>query len=72
MLRQFKTTVAAMAVGIVNTVKNANYVRRELGAGDPAPEFALPGSDGQTYRLRDLVGTSMVVLAWFPKAFTGG
>jgi len=29
------------------------------------------GSDGKTYSLADLKGKT-VVLAWFPKAFTGG
>lgn len=43
----------------------------ELKVGDPAPNFALPGSDGKTYRLSDYKGRA-VVLAWFPKAFTGG
>jgi peroxiredoxin Q/BCP len=43
----------------------------ELKPGDPAPEFALPGSDGRTHRLSDHAGRT-VVLAWFPKAFTGG
>jgi peroxiredoxin Q/BCP len=43
----------------------------ELKAGDPAPPFSLPGSDGKTHSLADLKGTT-VVLAWFPKAFTGG
>jgi peroxiredoxin Q/BCP len=43
----------------------------ELKAGDVAPDFSLPGSDGRTYRLRDLAG-HVVVVAWFPKAFTGG
>jgi peroxiredoxin Q/BCP len=43
----------------------------ELKRGDPAPDFTLPGSDGRTYRLKELAGTP-VVLAWFPKAFTGG
>jgi peroxiredoxin Q/BCP len=33
---------------------------------------SLPGSDGKTWRLADLVGKQAVVLAWFPKAFTGG
>jgi thioredoxin-dependent peroxiredoxin len=40
--------------------------------GDPAPRFALPGSDGRTHRLADHVGQRPVVLTWFPKAFTGG
>ena len=43
----------------------------ELKAGDAAPEFALAGTDGKTYRLSDLKGKT-VVLAWFPKAFTSG
>ena len=44
----------------------------ELKPGDPAPEFALQGSDGQTHKLSDHEGKRAVVLAWFPKAFTGG
>ena len=42
-----------------------------LGPGDAAPPFELPGSDGQTHLLADYRGKT-VVLAWFPKAFTGG
>jgi hypothetical protein len=42
-----------------------------LKAGDTAPAFSLPGSDGKTHRLADYKGKT-VVLAWFPKAFTGG
>ena len=49
----------------------ANSAQAELKAGDPAPEFELQGSDGKTYKLSDLKGTAVVV-AWFPKAFTGG
>jgi peroxiredoxin Q/BCP len=44
----------------------------ELKVGDMAPNFSLPGSDGKTYSLADFKGKSAVVLAWFPKAFTGG
>ena len=43
----------------------------DLKIGDPAPAFALPGSDGKVYKLSDYKG-KVVVLAWFPKAFTGG
>ena len=45
---------------------------KELAAGDPAPDFALQASDGKTYKLADFKGKKAVVLAWFPKAFTGG
>ena len=43
----------------------------ELKVGDQAPDFALVGSDGKTWKLSELRGKA-VVLAWFPKAFTGG
>jgi peroxiredoxin Q/BCP len=43
----------------------------ELKVGDPAPDFTLKASDGQTYALSKLRGKT-VVLAWFPKAFTAG
>jgi cytochrome oxidase Cu insertion factor (SCO1/SenC/PrrC family) len=42
-----------------------------LNVGDQAPAFKLPASDGKEYSLSDLKGKT-VVLAWFPKAFTGG
>jgi len=44
----------------------------DLKAGDVAPDFSLPGSDGKTYKLADFKGKKAVVVAWFPKAFTGG
>lgn len=40
--------------------------------GDDAPEFSLAGSDGKTYSLADFKGKQAVVIAWYPKAFTGG
>ncbi len=44
----------------------------ELKVGSKAPGFALPGSDGKTYKLADFGKKKVVVLAWYPKAFTGG
>ena len=43
-----------------------------VGVGDEAPNFKLQGSDGKTYSLSDFKGKKAVVIAWFPKAFTGG
>jgi len=43
----------------------------ELKVGDMAPAFSLQGSDGKVHKLSDYKGKT-VVLAWFPKAFTGG
>lgn len=44
----------------------------ELKPGDPAPPFSLKGSDGKTHSLEDHKGKQAVVIAWFPKAKTGG
>ena len=46
-----------------------------LAVGDTAPDFALEGTDGATWRLSELLGADgveAVVLAWFPKAYTRG
>jgi peroxiredoxin Q/BCP len=43
-----------------------------LKVGDMAPDFTLPGTDGKTHKLSDYRGKTAVVVAWFPKAFTGG
>jgi len=43
-----------------------------LEVGDMAPDFSLPASDGNSYRLSDYRGKQAVVLAWFPKAYTYG
>jgi hypothetical protein len=40
--------------------------------GELVPDVTLPGSDGKQHRLRDLAGERAFVIAWFPKAFTGG
>lgn len=44
----------------------------DLKPGDDAPEFEMVGSDGKTYKLSDFKGKSAVVVAWYPRAFTGG
>ena len=43
-----------------------------LSVGDMAPDFTLPGTDGADATLSSFKGKKNVVLAFFPKAFTGG
>lgn len=45
---------------------------KDLAVGDMAPNFSLQASDGKTYTLADYQGKQVVVLAWFPKAYTKG
>jgi peroxiredoxin Q/BCP len=65
-----KTLCLAGALGLALSCAAARAA--ELNVGDAAPEFSLAGSDGKTHRLSDYKGKQAVVLAWFPKAFTGG
>jgi peroxiredoxin Q/BCP len=59
--------LALASVAMVQTPADSG-----LKVGDSAPAFSLVGSDGKTYALADFAGKRAVVLAWFPKAFTGG
>ncbi|MDH7571365.1 MAG: peroxiredoxin [Armatimonadota bacterium] len=43
-----------------------------LKVGDPAPDFKLTASNGKEYTLKEFKGKSAVILAWYPKAMTGG
>jgi peroxiredoxin Q/BCP len=69
-MKHILQTFAALA-GVL-TMTNIQYQTDELKVGDPAPNFKLEASDGKTYQLSDFKGKQAVVLAWFPKAFTGG
>ena len=62
--------VGAAIVGFISTSVFAGS--NDLTIGDQAPAFELMGSDGETHSLADHYGERVVVLAWFPKAFTGG
>ena len=61
----------ALTAVFTSLLLGAPVLADELKVGDQAPDFSLPGSDGKTHSLADLKGQT-VVLAWFPKAFTGG
>jgi len=67
MRRGFEIVSLLTALLVFATVASA----QELKVGDQAPDFTLKASDGETYTLSKLRGKT-VVLAWFPKAFTGG
>jgi peroxiredoxin Q/BCP len=60
------------ALSLVTSSAMAQTPAVELKVGDQAPAFSAPGSDGKTHTLAESRGKQAVVLAWFPKAFTGG
>ena len=60
-----------VALGLAAAACASDGGKKELGPGDPAPAMSLKGSDGKTHSLADYRGKTVVV-AWFPKAFTGG
>jgi peroxiredoxin Q/BCP len=64
--------LGSLALVVVTELFGCGEVNVELRVGDQAPAFALQGSDGHSYSLADFRDKSAVVLAWFPKAFTGG
>jgi peroxiredoxin Q/BCP len=43
-----------------------------LLVGQAAPDFAMAASDGTTVRLSDFLGKRQVVLAFYPRDFSGG
>ena len=71
MKSMFKVGLAA-ALSLVSTTFGRAQEPVELKVGDMAPAFSAPGSDGKTHTLAESRGKQAVVLAWFPKAFTGG
>ncbi len=67
MIRKMLLGIAILGLGI-----GQQAMSEELKVGSEAPEFALKGSDGKTYKLSQFKGKKYVVVAWYPKALTGG
>ena len=69
-----KTLLICASVALLLSViaGRGNGAESAPKVGDKAPDFQLPGSDGKTYKLSDFRGKQAVVIAWYPKAFTGG
>ncbi len=66
------TGFAVLALALAAMAAAAAGGTKALDVGDMAPAFTLPGSDGKTYSLSEFQGKEAVVIAWFPKAITGG
>lgn len=62
----------SMVLAVLLALTWGQSLAADLKPGDMAPDFSLPGSDEKTYSLKQFKGKQVVVLAWYPKAFTGG
>ena len=62
--------IIAFVLAALN-ITNPTWAEDTVAIGDFAPNFEMIGSDGKNNRLSDYIGSAMVI-AWFPKAFTGG
>ena len=64
------------SVVLVTAISFAMSASRSLAelpkVGEMAPAFEMQGSDGKTYSAKDFIGKQAVIIAWFPRAFTGG
>lgn len=71
-MSQFLKLLSRVGLASLALVAFTTLPAQALEEGEKAPDFTLPGSDGQTYSLSQFVGEKPVVIAFFPKAFTGG
>ena len=71
-MHQLVSKSLRVLIGSLTAVLLAVSPAVALEVGDKAPDFSLQGSDGNTYTLSQFAGEKPVVIAFFPKAFTGG
>lgn len=75
MTRPNAVRLRLLIAGIALAISSTSAIAQESsapGVGDPAPAFRLIGSDGNYYTLDQFRSKQPVVIAFFPKAFTGG
>jgi peroxiredoxin Q/BCP len=73
-----KTTGLLMLCALLSAVALAQQPggmappKTHLKVGDKAPDFILKSTEGKDVKLSSFKGKQTVVLAFYPKAFTGG
>ena len=66
--------IAPLSLALLSPAARADAPAKSArpAVGAAAPELALAASTGGTVKLADYRGKKTVVVAFFPKAFTGG
>jgi hypothetical protein len=72
-MKGISALLACSAFAAVLTAQQITPPKTHLKIGDEAPDFALPEAEsGKPVKLSDFRGKKVVVVAFFPAAFTGG
>ena len=71
-MKRISALLACSAFAAVLSAQQVTPPKTNLKVGDEAPDFTLPDTDNKPVKLSDFRGKKVVVLAFFPAAFTGG
>jgi peroxiredoxin len=71
-MKIIRALLACSAFAAVLTAQQITPPKTHLKVGDEAPDFTLPDTADKPVKLSDFRGKKVVVLAFFPAAFTGG
>jgi peroxiredoxin len=71
-MKAISALLACSAFAAVLTAQQITPPKTHLKVGDEAPDFTLPDTDNKPVKLSDFRGKKVVVVAFFPAAFTGG
>jgi cytochrome oxidase Cu insertion factor (SCO1/SenC/PrrC family) len=71
-MKTFRIAFACATLAASLVAQNVTPPKTTLKVDDEAPDFTLPDTDNKPVKLSDFRGKKMVVLAFFPAAFTGG
>jgi len=72
-MKSISALLACSALVAALSAQQITPPKTHLKAGDEAPDFTLPDAEtNKPVKLSDFRGKKVVVLAFFPAAFTGG
>ena len=71
-MKAISALLACSAFAAVLAAQQTAPPKTTLKVGDEAPDFSLPDTANKAVKLSDFRGKKVVVLAFFPAAFTGG
>jgi peroxiredoxin len=71
-MKAIRMLAACSLVAAALSAQQITPPKTTLKVGDQAPDFTLPDSSRKPVKLSDFRGKKVVILAFFPAAFSGG